>query len=213
MVLVFAESEGGKFKKAAFETVSYGKAVADALGTECAALVVGTENNEAGSLGKYGADKVYQIAQEKLNHFDSQTFTRAIAGTAEKLGAKVIIVSHSSTGKSLIGRLAVKLNAGSVAGVNSVPTNDGSFKVKKSVYSGKAIATYEINTDYKVLSLMGNAFRPNESGSEVSVENLDIDTGDAKVKVLEHKTVSGTVPLPEAELVVSAGRGMKGPEN
>ncbi|MEZ5057678.1 MAG: electron transfer flavoprotein subunit alpha/FixB family protein [Saprospiraceae bacterium] len=213
MVLVFAESEGGKFKKAAFETVSYGKAVADALGTECAALVVGTENNEAGSLGKYGADKVYQIAQEKLNHFDSQTFTRAIAGTAEKLGAKVIIVSHSSTGKSLIGRLAVKLNAGSVAGVNSVPTNDGSFKVKKSVYSGKAIATYEINTDYKVLSLMGNAFRPNESGSEVSVENLDIETGDAKVKVLEHKTVTGTVPLPEAELVVSAGRGMKGPEN
>lgn len=213
MVLVFAESEGGKFKKAAFETVSYGKAVATAMGTSCAALVVGTENQDAGSLGKYGAEKVYQIDNEALNHFDSQTFTKAISGTARKIGAKVIILSHSSTGKSLIGRLAVNLEAGSVSGVNAVPSADGNFTVKKSVYSGKAIATYEINTAYKVLSLMGNAFPPVADGEAVEVETLSIDIGSPKVKVLKHETVEGTVPLPEAELVVSAGRGLKGPEN
>ncbi|MCB0662904.1 MAG: electron transfer flavoprotein subunit alpha/FixB family protein, partial [Saprospiraceae bacterium] len=213
MVLVFAESEGGKFKKAAFESVSYGKAIAGAMGTQCAALVVGTDNQEAGKLGIYGADKVYQIASDSLNHFDSQTFTKAIAGTAMQIGAKVIVLSHSSTGKSLVGRLAVNLEAGSVSGVNSLPTVDGGFKVKKSVYSGKAIATYEITTDYKVLSLMGNAFPPAANGAEVAVENISIDTGSPKVKVLKHETVTGTVPLPEAELVVSAGRGLKGPEN
>jgi len=190
MVLVFAEATKGKFKKAAFEAVTYGAKTAQVLGTECVALTLGNVEG-AGELGQYGASKVYNVANDALNAFDSQCYTAAIAGAASQLGAKVVIVSHTSTGKSILGRLAVKLDAGSVAGVNAVPTNDGSFKVKKNVFSGKAIAQYEISSDVKVLSLMGNSLQPEATGAAASVE----------------------VPLPEAELVVSAGRGMKGPEN
>lgn len=213
MVLVFAESPKGKFKKAAFEAVTYGKKAADAMGTSCAVLTVGDKVENAGQLGKYGATKVYQVADGSLNNLDSQVLTKVIAEAAQQLGAKLIILAHSSTGKSLLGRLAVRLNAGSVAGVNSLPDLSAGFRVKKSVYSGKAIATFSIKSDVKVLSLTGNALKPEETGSPVSVENLNIQVPASRIRFKELKTVEGTVPLPEAELVVSAGRGMKGPEN
>ena len=212
MVLVFAETQKGKFKKAAFEAVTYGYKTAQALGTECVALTIGTAEN-AGDLGKYGAVKVYNMSDDVLNSFDSQTYTAAIAGAAEKVGANVVVIGHTSTGKSLLGRLAARMNAGSVAGVKSVPTVDGSFKVKKGVFSGKAVATYEISSDNKVLSLMGNEVPPVEVGSAVAVENMSVALPANRIRVKEVKTVDGIVPLPEAELVVSAGRGMKGPEN
>ena len=109
--------------------------------------------------------------------------------------------------------LAAKMNAGSVSGVNSLPTNEGGFKVKKGVYSGKAIVEYSINSDKKVLSMMGNSLQPEEVGGDTPIEAISLNVAAPKSKILEHKTVTGVVPLPEAELVVSAGRGMKGPEN
>lgn len=212
MVLVFAEAINGRFKKAAFEAVTYGKKTAAALGSQCVALTLG-KVEDAGQLGKYGAAKVYNIASPNLESFDSQVYAAAIAGAAKQLGAKVVVLCHTSTGKSLIGRLAVRLDAGSVSGVNSLPKTDGDFTVSKSVYSGKAIADYQVNSEIKVLSLAGNETRPEETGSGVPVENLAIDVPAPKVKVLNVKRQEGTVPLPEAEVVVSAGRGMKGPEN
>jgi electron transfer flavoprotein alpha subunit len=107
----------------------------------------------------------------------------------------------------------VRLEAGSVAGVNAVPTNNGSFKVSKAVFSGKAIATYEVSSPIKVLSVMGNAIQPEEIGGEISPENIEVNIPNSKIRIKELKTEEGIVPLPEAELVVSAGRGMKGPEN
>lgn len=212
MVLVFAETQKGKFKKAAFEAVTYGYKTAQVLGTECTALVAGAAE-DAGQLGKYGAAKVYQIEDAALENFDSQVYTKAIAGAARELGAKVVILSHSTTGKSLLGRLAARLDAGSVPGVNAVPTADGGFKVQKPVFSGKAIAEMEIKSDHKVLSLMGNAIQPEVVGDAVAVETLNIPLEASRITVKEVSTVEGSVPLPEAELVVSAGRGMKGPEN
>ncbi len=210
MVLVYAESPGGQLKKAAFEAVYYGKKTAEVLGTECVALTLGNADN-AGQLGQYGASKVYNIGG--LDNFDSQQFTKAIAEAANQLGATTIIVSHTSSGKSLCGRLAVRMDAGSVAGANGLPTNNGSFKVTKGVFSGKAIATYEINTPNKVISLMGNSLKPEVIGSDVAVESLGIDVGASTLKTSQSKESGGMVPLPEAELVVSAGRGLKGPEN
>ncbi len=212
MVLVFAETQKGKFKKAAFEAVTYGYKTAQVLGSECVALVTG-EAEDAGQLGQYGASKVYQIKDAALEQFDSQVYTQAIAGAAKELGAKVIVLSHSTTGKSLLGRIAARLDAGSVPGVNAVPTNDGGFKVKKPVFSGKAIAEMEIKSDIKVLSLMGNAIQPDTVGDTVAVEALSVPLNAGRITVKEVATVDGRVPLPEAELVVSAGRGMKGPEN
>jgi len=212
MVLVFAESQKGQFKKAAFEAVTFGKQTADALGTSCAALTLGSSDN-AGELGVYGAEKVYTVSDESLNQFDSQVYTKVIATAANELGATVVVLSHSSTGKSLLGRLAVRLEAGSVAGLNAVPTVDGGFKVTKSVFSGKAIAQYEINSDRKVLSLMGNSLQPVAVAAAVTPENLAVEVPASTIQVKSVEVVEGTVPLPEAELVVSAGRGMKGPEN
>lgn len=213
MVLIYAESPNGKLKKTTFEAVTYGAKTAQAMGTECVALVIGDAENPA-QLGKYGASKVLHIQGDNLNVLDTQVYTAAIAGAASQTGAKVIILSHTSTGKSLVGRLAVKLDAGTVTGVNAVPTVDGgTFKVTKNVFSGKAVAEYAVKNDIKVLTLMGNSVPPEATGADAPVEVISVDLPAAKVKVTDTKTVDGIVPLPEAELVVSAGRGMKGPEN
>ena len=211
MVLVYVESPKGQFKKAAFEAVTYGKKVADAMGAQCAAVVLGDAAN-AGQLGVYGASQVFQASGDFAN-FDSQNFSTVIATVAQQVEAQVIIVNHSANGKSLLGRLAVKMNAGSVAGVNTLPTVDGGFKVKKNVFSGKAIAEYEIKTPIKLLSLMGNSLPPEATGADCAVNTVNVDGPAPKVTVKNVETIEGTVPLPEAELVVSAGRGMKGPEN
>ena len=212
MVLVFAETQNKKFKKAAFELVTYAKKTAEVLGEDCAALVLGSAEG-ADTLGTYGASKVYHIADTSLDQFDSQVYASVIAAAAEKLGANTVILSHTSTGKSLLGRIAVRMNAGSVAGANALPTNDGSFKVAKGVFSGKALAEFEINSENRVISLMGNSIQPEATGDAANVESLDVAIPASRVKIKEVKRVEGITPLPEAELVVSAGRGMKGPEN
>jgi len=212
MVLVFAESPRGIIKKTAFEAVTYGKKTADLLGTSCVALTLGSVKN-AGELGVYGASRVLHIADAAFDHFDSQAVAAAIATVAQQQGATVVVLSHSSTGKSIAGRLSIRLNAGLVSGVNSLPIVNGTaLHVKKTVFSGKAIAEYEINSAVKVLSLMGNAVKPEANGAAVTVENVTA-AAQGRIRVKEVKTQEGIVPLPEAEIVVSAGRGMKDPAN
>ena len=214
MVLVYAESPRGQFKKTSFEAVTYGKKVAELLGVPCAAITLGTNVANAGELGRYGAGKVFNIANAALNELDSQAAASALAAAAQQLGASVVVLSHSSTGKSIAGRLAVRLNAGLVSGVNGLPTvSGGALHVKKSVFSGKAIAEVAIVTPVKVVSLMGNAVRPEASGAPVAVEELAVPVSAGRIRVKSVKTIEGHVPLPEAELVVSAGRGMKDPAN
>jgi electron transfer flavoprotein alpha subunit len=214
MVLIFAESPRGHIKKAAFEAVTYGKKVADQMGVACAALTLGTNIEGADALGRYGASRVFNVADAALNNFDSQTHAAAVADAAAQLGATVIVLSHTSTGKSVAGRLAVRLDAGLVSGVNALPVLDGGIlRVKKGVFSGKAVAEYEVSSAVKVLSLMGNAVRPEESGAPVAVETLSVKTDAGRIRVKSVKTQEGRVPLPEAETVVSAGRGMKDPSN
>lgn len=213
MVLVLAEHQNGQFKKAAFEAVYYASQTAAVLGTDCAALVLG-DATDLEKLGNYGAAKVLQVADASLHQFDSQVYTQVIAQVIEQQSAQAFIVAHSSTGKSLLGRLAARFEAGSVAGVNAVPTNEGgSFKVRKLVFSGKAIATYEVKSDLKLLSLMGNSIQPQATENAAAVEQVSVDIPASKLTVKSIDTIEGEVPLPEAELVVSAGRGMKGPEN
>lgn len=211
-VLVFAETQGNKIKKAALECVFYGKKVAEAEGSSCVAIVLGDVDN-AGSLGEYGADRVIHISDASLNDFDSMVYTAVIGEVAKKVDAKTVVVAHSSTGKSLLGRLSAKLEAGSVSSVIAIPDLSNGFSVKKTVFSGKAIAEFAIHTDKRVLSLSGNSFKPEKIGTTIDVESMDVTIPESSVKVIEVKREEGTVPLPEAELVVSAGRGMKGPEN
>lgn len=211
-VLVLAESPKGKFKKAAQEVVHYGYQVAQMTGSECIAVVLGSADNPE-SLGIYGASKVMHVSDNSLDVFDTQRYIAAVKQIAEQVGATVIVVNHSATGKSILGGLAVKLNAGSVSGVNTLPAITDGFRVKKNVFAGKAIAEIQVNSDIKVLSLMGNSVPPVEVGSAAPVEVQAVTLPESKTVVTGQNTVDGIVPLPEAELVVSAGRGMKGPEN
>ena len=214
MVLIYAESPAGQLKKAAFEAVSYGKKVADLLGVPCAAITLGANVSGANELGRYGANRVFSVSNEKLNHLDGQVAAAVLAAAAKALDATVLVMSHTSSGKTIAGRLSVLLQAGLVSGVNSLPTLNGSaLQVEKSVYSGKAIAEYAIKTPVKILSLQGNAMRPEVQGEAIQVENLDIAVPESKVRVKSVKTIEGIVPLPEADVVVSAGRGMKDPSN
>ena len=212
MVLVFAESVNGQFKKSAFEAVTYGAKTAALMGTDCAALVLGPADGAA-SLGQYGASKVYQVADDSLGQMDAQVYTAVIAAAVQQVGASVVVMSHSSTGKSILGRLAARLDAGSVPGANALPTVDGGFSVRKPVFSGKAFASIAITSDVKLVSVMGNSLQPEGGGADAAVEALSVEVPASRLAVKEVSRIEGTTPLPEAELVVSAGRGMKGPEN
>jgi len=213
MVLVIAESAGGQLKKAALEAATYGKKTAELLGTTCQALVLGNVENPA-QLGKYGVERVLHDANTAFNQLDSQVFSEAIAQAVQQSGATVLILSHTSTGKSIAGRLSVRLQAGLVSGANAVPVvSDGQLVVSKPVFSGKAYAETAITSTHKIISVMGNAIRPEQSGSEAPVEPISLPATASKLRIKSVKKQEGTVPLPEAEIVVSAGRGMKGPEN
>lgn len=214
MVLVFAEQQKGLFKKASFEAVSYGAALASQLGTTCTAVVLG-ESSEAQQLGQYGANQIIQVNHAKLNHLEAKAYAKAIATLAQDLQANVIIFSNNNTAKAVAPRVAARLKAGLVSGAIALPDTSNGFVVKKSVFSGKAFAYVEVKSEKKVISLTPNSFAISKSDANVSVETRDIAfaDNDFSVQVVSSNTVSGIVPLGEAELVVSGGRGMKGPEN
>jgi electron transfer flavoprotein alpha subunit len=214
MVLIFADQTDGQIKKQAFEAISYGAKVAAQLGTSAEVLVLGTAAaDQLSSLGKYGAQKVHHASNEGFNTLDAQVYTAAIAEAVAATGAQVIVFSHTTTGKAVAPRLSARLKAGLVAGAVGLPDISNGFVVKKSVFSGKAFANVNITTQIKIISLNPNAFglQLTEGNAEVVASNLTPVAG--KVKVTAVNKVTGTVPLSEAELVISGGRGLKGPEN
>ena len=170
-------------------------------------------NEDLTSLGKYGVKKVHHVASEILNQFDAQTYTKVIAEAATATGGKVIIFSHNISGRALAPRLSARLKAGVVAGAVALPETANGFTVKKNVFSGKAFANVTINTEIKIISLNPNAYKTVATEGTAEVVALDIAVDAPKVKVTSSDKVVGEIPLSEATLVVSGGRGLKGPEN
>lgn len=210
-ILVFAESLTGTIKKPALEALTYAQKAGAALGHEVVALTIG-KAEEAGTLGEYGAKKVLQV--NAIEGFDAQVYANIIAQAAKAEDAKLIVMPHSSSGKSIAGRLAMRLDAGSITGATSLPEQNGdALHVKKNVFSGKGIATYALTGDINVITIQNNTFRPEQVGEAVTPEDFAADIPQSRVTVKELQTMTGKTPLPEAELVVSAGRGVKGPEN
>jgi electron transfer flavoprotein alpha subunit len=212
MVLVFAEHQNGIFKKNTLEAVTYAYQVGEVMNLPCGALVLG-KAELPGSLGAYGAENVWQFDDQTFSNFDSSVYASAIAEIAGQLKASVVILPDSTTGKSILGRVAIRLKADSASGVHSLPDCSNGFEVKKKIFSGKAVVTLSLHSDIKILSLMGNSIPPEKVGAEVEVTPISCELPTARITVLSTNRVEGTVPLPEAEKVVSAGRGMKGPEN
>ena len=212
-VLIFADQVDGHFKKAAFEVLTYGAKVAEMIGTTAEALVLGTVKDDVSSLGKYGVKKVHQVANETLNNVDAQVYAKVIAEAVKATGATVLILSHNNTGRAIAGRISARLKAAMVPAVVSLPDTSNGFVVKKVVFSGKAFANVSLNTDIKIISLNGNAYKAvaGEGTAEVSPLNISVDA--SKIKTTVSNKVTGEVPLTEATRVVSGGRGLKGPEN
>jgi electron transfer flavoprotein alpha subunit len=216
-VLVFVDHTQGSFKKKAFETVNYAAETAKRIGGgDVVALVMGTVSaSELNQLGEYGATKVLHLADARFDNFDAKAYAKAITAATQKSGAKVVIVSYNVSGKAVAGFVAAQLKAGLVSGAIDYPQTENGFVVKKTVFSGKAFAFVKVNSDVKVISLVPNTFGVTKTEGSVSVEALDLNLSDADfgVKKLSEDVVKGEIPLSEAELVVSGGRGLKGPEN
>ncbi|MBX2817447.1 MAG: electron transfer flavoprotein subunit alpha/FixB family protein [Saprospiraceae bacterium] len=214
MILVYAESNEGALGKSAFEVVTFGHKVAQLLGKQCIALVLGNAA-DAGILGSYGAQRVMQLSDASLDTFDGRVHAQVIHEVAEQLGADVVIMPHGPKGHATAGRVAVRLNAGCLTGINAIPTLEGEHLVaEKDVFSGKAIHRVAVTGEKKVLTIMGNTVKPERSGTAVDVESVGVTPIASTLEVIDRqKQTSDRAPLPEAELVVSAGRGMKGPEN
>lgn len=211
-ILVYANTAKNKVHNSAFEAVSYGARIAETSGDTVTAIVVGNADN-LDSLGKYGADKVIHITNEKLADFQPTLIAEAIQKSVDENNASIVIFSHDLSGKSIAPILAAKMSAGIVTGAIELPKTDGDFIVKKAVFSGKAYAHVKINTDKKIICVTPNALEKKEFNKTATIESKSYDLGDSRLKVMEQKIESTDVPLTEAELVVSAGRGLKGPEN
>ncbi|OFX29637.1 MAG: electron transfer flavoprotein subunit alpha [Bacteroidetes bacterium GWA2_32_17] len=215
-ILVFAENWDGKFKKQTFELVSYANSLAKLLNSSVVALSIGkVEDDELKKLGNYGATKILNVSDNRLNTLDNKAFTITIAQAAIKENANIIIFPHNITGKAIASRISVRLKAGLVTGVNGLPTSTDPFTIVKKSFTSKAFANIVIKTPVKIITLFQNAFGIIESPASPVIEAFapEINDSDIKTIVKEVNKVTGKILLTDAEIVVSGGRGMKGPEN
>lgn len=212
-VLIFIDQAEGHVKKSSLEALSYGAKIADQLNTTAQGVILGSSVEDLTALGKYGVKKIHHVKNEILNQFDAQVYTKVIAQVAEANGSSVIIFSNNMDGKAIAPRLSARLKAGLVSGAVALPETNNGFIVKKNVFSGKAFANIAVDTQVKIISLNANAYKIVEGEGTAEVVPFAATVDAPKVKVISTTKASGEVPLTEAEIVVSGGRGLKGPEN
>lgn len=212
-LLIYAESADGKFKKVAFELASYAKKVAESLGTTVTAVTVNAGN--VSDLSKYGVDKVLKVSNDKLANFNAKAYADLVKQAAQKEGAKVILLSSTTDSLYMAPLVAVGLDAGFASNVVGLPLSTSPFQVKRNAFSNKAFNITEISTDVKVLSLAKNSYGLVESTASAAEEDFapSLNEADFNVKVESVEKSSGKVTIADADIVVSGGRGLKGPEN
>ena len=212
-VLIFLDQSEGHIKKSSFEAACYAAKVAELTGTKAEAIVLGNVTDDLTTLGNYGITKVHTVKNAAFDHVDAQVFTKIIADAAKAIDAKLIVFSNNFNGKAIAPRLSVRLKAGLVSGAVALPDTANGFTVKKNVFSGKAFAHVNITTDVKIISLNPNSYSITKTDALAAVTEFAATVDAAKVQVTSTDKVVGEIPLSEAEIVVSGGRGLKGPEN
>jgi electron transfer flavoprotein alpha subunit len=212
-ILIYAESAEGKFKKVAFELASYAKKIAESTGSTVTAVTINT--NDVSELGNYGVDKVLKINNDKLNNFNAKAYADAIKQAAEKEGSKIVVLSSTTDSLYLAPLVSVGLNAGYASNVVALPISTSPFQVKRTAFSNKAFNITQIDTDVKVLSIGKNSFGLVEVSGAASSEDFapSISDADFGVQTQSVEKGSGKVTIADADVVVSGGRGLKGPEN
>ena len=212
-ILIYAESNDGKFKKVAFELASYAKKVAETLSTTVTAVTINM--SDVSELSKYGVDKVLKVTNDKLENFAAKAYANVVKQASQSENAKLILLSSTTDSLYMAPLVAVGLEAGFTSNVVGLPISTSPFQVKRTAFSNKAFNITEISTDIKVLALSKNSYGIFEnSGAATATDfNPTIDDADFGVKVESIEKASGKVTIADADIVVSAGRGMKGPEN
>ncbi len=212
-ILVFVESAEGKIKKSSLEAVGF----AAAMEGDVTAIALGSEvdESELSSLGNYGASKVLHQSDERLNKGVIQAYSSVIAAAMESENADILVLANSALGNPVSARVAIKTDASLVSNVTELPDTSGEFTVKRSIYTGKAFATVSLTKTRKILAIKKNAIELKETGGSASVESFDSPLNDADfaASITSTDKTTGEILLPEAEIVVSGGRGLKGPEN
>jgi electron transfer flavoprotein alpha subunit len=215
-VLIFAELDEGKIKKSSQEAIFYGAKVAEMTGTSATAIILGpADDTELASAGRFGATKVLHATDAKLTEPNGMAYATVVAAAVQQGGSKVIVLAKSSLADAMTARLAGKLKAGLAANVIELPDLSNGFVVKTSIYTGKAFAYNELKSDTKIRAIKKNTITPEEKDSEAPVEAFTptLNEADFSISIKNTEKSSGDILLPEADLVVSAGRGLKGPEN
>ena len=210
-VLAYIESNKGKIKKNSFEIVSYSNELAKQLGTELVVLVINVENTS--ELNKYGASKIIKISNSELNNFDSLIFSNVISQVAKHTNSKHIVISSSLESKYMAPLLAIELDAGYLSNVVELPSNLSPFTIKRTCFTNKAFCESTIESDIKIIGLSSNAFGIIENEINSSLENFEVSLLDKKITIQSTEKVSGKISIADADIVVSGGRGLKGPEN
>jgi len=215
-VIAFAKNWEGKFKKSTFELVSYAKDLASRLNTQTLVLSIGeVAGSELEKLAQYGADKIISVDDSRLNILSSRIYAEVISQVANKEGASFVILSDNNSGKAISPRLSVKLKAGLAAAVLDVPKSLDPFVIKKQVFSGKAFAYVQIDSEKKILTVSKNSFGLIENAAEFNIEKFIPELSDDifKIKVTSTESAENKIILADADIVVSAGRGMKAADN
>ena len=210
-VLTYIESNKGKIKKSAFELVSYSNELAKQLGTELVVLTINVEDTN--ELNKYGVSKIIKISNSELDNFDSKIFSNVIAQVAKHTNSNHIVISSSLDSKYMAPLLAIELDAGYLSNVVELPSKLNPFTIKRTCFTNKAFCESTIESNIKIIGLSGNAFGAIENDTNSSSENLEVSLLDKKITVKSTEKVSGKISIADADIVVSGGRGLKGPEN
>jgi len=212
-VLVFLDHSDGSIKKTSLEAAGYAAKIAEQLQTSAEAIILGNVKDDLAAVGNYGITKVHTVSDAALDKFDSQVYTKIIAQAAESLGADVVVFSNNTTGKAIAPRVSVRLKAGLVAGAVALPDTSNGFVVRKTVFSGKAFANINVTSTKKIIALNPNSYTAVAGSGTAEVASFAATIDKPLVEVTDVNKVVGEVPLSEAKIVVSGGRGLKGPEN
>jgi electron transfer flavoprotein alpha subunit len=214
-ILAILEQRDNKLKRTAFEAASLASRLAGELNLEAEALVIGNEVENVSEMGKYGIIKVIQFKNANLTNYSTSAYTKIISDYAKENGINYIIISGTSLGKDLAPHITARLNAGCLMDCVEVKTSSGEVIGTRPVYAGKALIDVKLKSDIKIVVIRPNVFKADikDENASAEVETKNVDNPDLRTKVTEIKKSEGKLDVAEADIIVSGGRGLKGPEN
>ena len=210
-ILIYTESENGKFKKCALELASYGRAIANQLGVEL--IAASFNHNDSQTLGTYGVERVIQISDPKLEKFTAERYAANLASVVKENGVKLVLLSSSANAKYLAPLLAVSISAGYASNVVGLPESMDPLSIKRSCFTNKAFNTCVLDNELNIISLSNNSFGLKEEPKEIISETKSDVSSETNFVLEKVERASGQITIADAEIVVSGGRGLKGPEN